>query len=332
MELAVVLGGGQVRHDQHGVDVIVEECRLAEDLGYTAVFIPDHYVHEQLGVFQKEQPVYELFFLLTTLAQTTGKIRLGSHVACTLFRHPAMLARLFSQVDEASGGRLIAGVGAGWTKAEFDMLGLEFPPISERLCMMDEAVTVMRGLWGEGPFSFEGKYYKLTDAMILPRPVQQPHPPIMIGGSGNGILRRAGEWADIIHMVPETGAAGTTTMENVGKFNDAVVAEKLGRVRAAAEKAGRPGDAVSYASTIFNLQLTSSTSETRERAGAQAGLFGLDADAYLRHPVVLIGTPEEMEEELRRREETHGLSLLALSFTDAEAMQEFSDQVVSRLA
>jgi alkanesulfonate monooxygenase SsuD/methylene tetrahydromethanopterin reductase-like flavin-dependent oxidoreductase (luciferase family) len=192
-----------------------------------------------------------MFFVMATLAQRTKTIRIGSHVACMLFRHPAMTARLFAQIDEASGGRVIAGVGAGWTRAEFTMMGIEFPSISERLQMMDEAVAVMRGLWGEPPFTYEGTYYRVADAVCRPRPAQQTGPPIMLGGSGNGILRRAGQWADIIHMVPVIGAAGTTTLDELQKFTDAAIPAKLARVRAAAERAGRaPGDVAWQASSV----------------------------------------------------------------------------------
>src|SRR5262249_55721202 len=153
---------------------------------------------------------YEMFFVMATLAQRTKSIRIGSHVACMLFRHPAMTARLFAQVDEASGGRVVAGGGAGWARAEVALVGIDFPGVSARLEQMDEAVAIMRGLWGEAPFTYEGRYYRVTDAVCRPRPIQHPGPPLMLGGSGNGILRRAGEWADIIHMVPVIGAAGTT--------------------------------------------------------------------------------------------------------------------------
>src|SRR6059036_450816 len=147
MEFAIQVGGGQVRHDRTGIEAIVEDAVAAEALGFGTVFVSDHYVFESLGTLQTDLPAYEMSFVMATLAQRTRTIRIGSHVACVLFRHPALLARLFAQIDEASGGRVIAGVGAGWTRAEFIMMGLAFPPIAERLAMLDEAVTVMRGLW-----------------------------------------------------------------------------------------------------------------------------------------------------------------------------------------
>ena len=328
MKFAIQVGGGQAQHDKTGLEAIVEEAQLAEELGFDTVFVPDHYVFESLGVLQTEVPAYELFLAMATLAQRTRRIRIGSHVACLLFRHPVMHARLFAQLDEASGGRAIAGVGAGWTRAEFEMMGLEFPDVSERLRIMDEAVEVMRGLWREERFSFRGRYFTLTDAVCLPKPVQRPGPPLMLGGSGNGILRRAGTWADIVHMVPVLGAAGTTTFDEIRKFDDDGLADKLGRVRAAEARAGRAPGTVRFASTVFSYSPTSSPAHTAKVAEAMAGAFGLPPDALRRDPVALIGTPEEMIEELRRREAVHGLSLLALNFSGTEQLREFGERVL----
>jgi alkanesulfonate monooxygenase SsuD/methylene tetrahydromethanopterin reductase-like flavin-dependent oxidoreductase (luciferase family) len=239
-----------------------------------------------------------------------------------------MHARLFAQVDEASGGRVIAGVGAGWTRAEFAMMGLPFPDVSERLRIMDEAVTVMRGLWRDEPFSFAGTHFQLSDAVCRPRPVQQPGPPIMLGGSGNGVLRRAGTWADIIHMVPVLGPAGTTTFDEIRRFDDDGLPEKLGRVRAAEARAGRPAGSVRFASTVFSYSPTESASATTAIAERLGAVFGLAPDALRRHPIALVGTPDEMIAELRRRERVHGLSLLAFNFSSPQQLRDFGERVL----
>ena len=327
MRFAIQVGGGQVRHDQTGLEAIIEETQLAESLGFDVVFVPDHYVFESLGNLRTETPAYELFLVMATLAQRTTRIRIGSHVACLLFRHPTMHARLFAQIDEASGGRVIAGVGAGWTRAEFEMMGLPFPEVSERLRMMDEAVTIMRGLWREERFTFSGAHFQVTDAVCLPRPVQRPGPPLMLGGSGNGILRRAGAWADIIHMVPVLGAAGTTTLDEIRRFDDDSLPEKLSRVRAAEATAGRAPGSVRFASTIFSYSPTDSPAQTQAIAESMAGMFGLSPEALRCHPIALIGTPDEMIAELRRRERVHGLSLLALNFTNPQHARDFGERV-----
>jgi alkanesulfonate monooxygenase SsuD/methylene tetrahydromethanopterin reductase-like flavin-dependent oxidoreductase (luciferase family) len=234
-------------------------------------------------------------------------------------------------VDEASCGRVIAGVGAGWTRAEFAMMGIDFPDISERLRRMDEAVAVMRGLWSGAPFTYDGEYYTTRDAVCLPLPAQRPHPPLMLGGSGNGILRRAGEWADIVHMIPALGKAGTTTLPAVQKFSDAAVHEKLARVRDAEARAGRPQGAVQYASTIFNFQMTASPDETRRVLDGLSAIFGPTATEVRHHPIVLVGTAEEITDELRRREAEHGLALLAINFSALEQVRKFGDAVIARM-
>jgi probable F420-dependent oxidoreductase len=330
VEFGIQVASGQVPHEKSGIEAFVAEATMAEALGFSVVLAPDHYAFESLGVLQRQQAAYDVGFVLATLAQRTSRIRLGTQVMCMLFRHPAMAARLFAQIDEASDGRVVAGVGAGWTKVEFDMFGLEFPPISERLRIMDEAVAVMRGLWGEEPFSFEGKYFDVRDATQLPRPVQRPGPPILLGGSGNGILRRAGQWADIIHLVPAIGHLGTTTMDSVAAFTDAVIEEKLARVRAAEAEAGRPAGSVAYWSTIYNFAPTKSPAETRELAGNFSGVFQMSPAEVLRHPVVLMGTPEEMVEEILRRQEAHGLAMVTINFTSEARIRDFAEKVIPR--
>jgi len=328
VQFAIQVAGGQVRHNQYGIEAVVDEARLAEALGFTAVFVPDHYVFEAMGVLQCHSPAYEMFFVMATLAQRTRTIRIGSHVACLLFRHPAMHARLFAQIDEASGGRVIAGVGAGWTRAEFDMMGIRFPEVSERLRILDEATTVIRGLWAHQPFTFRGEYYQVSEAVCLPKPVQQPGPPLMLGGSGNGILRRAGEWADIIHMVPTIGAAGTTTLDEIRNFSDASLTDKLARVRAAEAKAGRPPGSVRFASTVFNYAMTASPEDTQALAERMSVLFRMPPDEFRKHPIALIGTPEEMITELQRRAAAHELSLLAINFSDIDQLRDFGEKVL----
>ncbi len=332
MEFAIGGTGGQSRQDYMGIEQIIQHVALAEELGFSAVTVPDHYVFESIGQLQREMPAYEVFTVLAALAQRTQRIKLVTHVVCLLFRHPAMNARLFAQIDEASRGRVVAGVGAGWTRAEFEMMGIPFPPIAERLAMLDEQVAIMRGLWTEDSFTHEGKYWTVREAVSRPKPVQKPHPPLMIGGSGNGILRRAGEWADIVHMVPRTGRAGTTTMEEIRVFNDQTVPAKLERVRAAEAAAGRPRGSVRFASTIFQYAMTSSPAETMQVAEALSAFIGLPPAEILTHPVALIGTPEQMIAELRRREVTHGLSLLGINFANADDMRRFAGEVLPALA
>lgn len=328
MEFAIGLGSGQARTDRTGIAALIDTAQMAEAVGFDAVVAPDHYVYEAIGSLQTETPAYELFFVLATIAQRTTRVKLVSHVACMLFRHPAMHARLFAQIDEASGGRVVAGVGAGWTRAEFEMMGLPYPEVAERLEIMDEAVAIMRGLWREERFTFAGRHFRVTDAVCLPKPVQPGGPPIMLGGGGNGVLRRAGAYADVVHMVPVLGPAGTTTMAEIKKFSDAALPAKLARVRDAERAAGRPAGSTAFATTVFTYMPTTSAAQTEQMAGGLAGVFGLTPEDTRKHPVALLGTPEEMAEELRRRERTHGLSLVCINFPSIDHARQFGERVI----
>jgi len=331
MEIAVQVGAELSTSGEAGIEAMVAQAVLAERLGFDAVFVPDHYVYEVNGQLRPDLPAYDCFFALATLAQRTRHIRIGSHVACLLFRHPAMTARLFAQVDEASGGRVIAGVGAGWTRAEFAMMGIPFPDVSERLRMLDEAVAIMRGLWRDEHTSFEGQHFRVTAAVCRPKPVQQPGPPLMLGGGGNGILRRAGAWADIVHVIPALGRAGTLSPRTMAALTDQAFGAKLARVRAAAVAAGRPADAVRAATTIFLYVPTRSPAETQALAAQTAETLGIDAPTLLHHPSALLGTENEMVDELRRREATHGLSLLGIHFADAAQLETFGESILPRM-
>ena len=319
MQFAIQVGGGQVRRDKTGIEAIVEEAQLAESLGFSTRLRarPLRLRGARARCRRRRRP--------TSCSSSWRRWRSGPRAsgsaatsrACSS-AIPAMHARLFAQVDEASGGRVIAGVGAGWTRAEFAMMGLPFPDVSERLRIMDEAVAVMRGLWREEPFSFAGTYFQVTDAVCRPRPVQQPGPPIMLGGSGNGILRRAGAWADIIHMVPVLGPAGTTTLDEIAGSTTTGCPEKL---CPRARRRSRGGPRRKRALRIDRLQLRADRVRGAHRAIAEGlgDVFGLPADALRRHPIALVGTPDEMIAELRRRERVHGLSLLAINFSSPAA-------------
>lgn len=196
---------------------------------------------------------------------------------------------------------------------------------------MDEAVQIMQGLWNNPTFSFQGEHFQLTDAPSLPKPIQAGGPPLMLGGSGKGILQRAGRYADILHMVPQTGKHGTTTASEIRKLTDDHLQEKLDVVRTAEAEAGRPAGSVQFATTVFNLMFTSSPRTTADTADAIGQAFEMDGASVLRHPAILIGTPEEMVDEIARRRDTHGLSLLGMNPGSNEQLEKFGNEVLPKL-
>lgn len=141
-------------------------------------------------------PNFEGWTMLAAMAQATKRIRIGCQVAGMIYRHPAVLANMAATIDIISQGRLEVGVGAGWNQQECDAYGIELPPLRQRFDQFDEGVQVIIGLLSQPTTTFEGKYFRLTEARCEPKPIQRPHPPIVIGGRGpNRTLRAVARWA-----------------------------------------------------------------------------------------------------------------------------------------
>jgi F420-dependent oxidoreductase-like protein len=175
---------------------LLGRVRLAEDAGFGGAWVFDHF---KVLYGSPDGPCLEAWTALAALAASTERIRLGPLVTGVTYRHPSVLAAEVVTVDHVSDGRVELGIGAAWFGEEHDELGIPFPPTGERIGRLDEAVQAMVLLMTEDKVSFDGRYYRLRDATYRPRPVQQPHPPLWIGGSGERrmlplIARRADVW------------------------------------------------------------------------------------------------------------------------------------------
>ncbi|HKV53341.1 MAG TPA: TIGR03560 family F420-dependent LLM class oxidoreductase, partial [Candidatus Binataceae bacterium] len=164
-----------------------------EKLGYHSIWLVDHFWNR--GV--PEADVLECTATMSALAASTEKLRIGSLVLCNSFRNPALLAKQLTSIDNVSNGRVEIGLGAGWMDEEYRGYGYEFPSTGVRLRQLDEGVQILKLLMTEKRSSFEGRHYKLAEAYNNPKPVQKPHPPITIGGSGEKVmLRIVAKYAD----------------------------------------------------------------------------------------------------------------------------------------
>ncbi|MBB6000006.1 LLM class F420-dependent oxidoreductase [Streptomonospora salina] len=158
-------------------------ARCAEDAGFEGFFRSDHYQH--LGEVAPASSPTDSWISLAGLARETTRIRLGTLVTSATFRHPGPLAITVANVDQMSGGRVEIGLGTGWYEAEHTSYGIPYPSINERFDKLAEQLAIITGLWtSEGPYSFNGKHYTLTDSPALAKPVQSPHPPVIVGGTG----------------------------------------------------------------------------------------------------------------------------------------------------
>ena len=307
-------------------------AQAAEAVGFHTVYFPDHLVLEGPERQQQGFPAYDPMVQAAVVATATTRIRVGQLVLCNLFRHPAVTARSIATIDELSKGRAVLGLGSGWTETEFRMTGIDFPEIGPRLRMLDEALTCIRGLWGDAPFSFEGEFYRFQDASLTPRPVQRPHPPIILGGSGKGLLRIAAKHADLVNIVSETGKQGYISLAKAAKLTDESFREKVRFLHGEAAAAGRDPKRVRVSGMIVTVAVTDSREDARGMAGGVGSMFGVPAEVILSSPLFLIGTAEDLVTELRRREREWGLAeaIVAGQYT-LETLERFGREVLPHL-
>jgi F420-dependent oxidoreductase-like protein len=214
-------------------DTLLRVARAAEDLGFDAFFRSDHYL--SMGDVSGLPGPTDAWVTLAALARETSRIRLGTLVSPATFRLPGPLAITVAQVDQMSDGRVELGMGAGWYEAEHTAYGIAFPPLGERFDRFEEQLEIITGLWDEpdgGRFSFKGTYFTVADSPALPKPVQRPRPPLIIGGAGKRRAPRlAAKFADE-YNVPFASLEDTSAA--------------YGRVREACAAAGRHESSMIY--------------------------------------------------------------------------------------
>jgi F420-dependent oxidoreductase-like protein len=165
----------------------VEIAVLAEELGYDSVWVYDHFHNVPVPA---HETMFECWTTIAALTQVTQNVRLGQMVGCALYRHPSLLAKITSNIDVMSGGRLIWGIGAGWYQHEFTGYGYEFPEAADRIRVLRETVEIVKSMWTDAETTYDGRYFQLKGAQCDPKPVKQPHPPICIGGGGEQLTLR----------------------------------------------------------------------------------------------------------------------------------------------
>jgi F420-dependent oxidoreductase-like protein len=233
-------------------------ARACDEAGLDGLFRSDHYAstHAEPGAL-------DAWATLAALAAITQRIRLGTLVSPVTFRHPSVLAKNVVTVDHVSGGRVEVGIGAGWMEVEHRAYGFRFPELGERLELLAEHVEIVHSLLTEEPVVFEGAHYRLDGAHGVPKPVQRPRPPIILGGSaGRGTLEPAIRFADEYNTP-------TGELEEVRR--------RRARVREACERAGRDPDSLPF-SIMTGCVVATDEAELRERLARVARQVGSDAD------------------------------------------------------
>jgi F420-dependent oxidoreductase-like protein len=288
-------------------------ARAAEALGYSAFFRSDHYV--AMSGDGLPGPT-DSWVTLAGIARETTSIRLGTMVSSATFRYPGPLAISVAQVDEMSGGRVELGIGAGWFEAEHQAYAIPFPPLGERFERLREQLDIITGLWttpvGE-TFDFSGKHYTIVDSPALPKPIAQPHPPIVIGGVG-------------AKRTPALAAKFAAEF-NVPFMPVDVAKDICGRVRSAVADAGRAEDSLTY-SAAFVLCAGRDDAQVAQRAEA----IGREVDEIL-GASPLAGTPGEIVDKLGPFVEigVQRFYLQVLDMSDLDHLELFATEVVPQL-
>lgn len=295
----------------------VAHVQRVEALGYATFLIRDHFVPDFFG--DQLAPVAALM----TAANVTTTLRVGTLVIDNDYRHPVILAKEMATLDLLSGGRLELGLGAGWLRSEYEKAGMCYDRAGVRISRLEESLKVLKGLWDDSPFTFDGEHYSISDLEGFPKPLQQPCPPILIGAGKPRMLRLAGREADIVSFLTTSVASGTVE-DNPSERLAASVAEKIDWVR---EGAGERFDEIEL-NLIPTVVMTDARRAWAETTIRERGWAGVTVDDVLAMPSIFAGTLDQIVESMQERRERYGFSYYVVS---DKIMEEFAP-VVERLA
>jgi probable F420-dependent oxidoreductase len=305
-------------------------AQRAEALGFYAVSVNDHFFLDG-SVWNPRTPQLECLTTLGALALATRSIRLAPLVVSMSFRNPALLAKMLSTLDHISDGRVIAGVGAGWFRDEYAAYGYPYPSNADRIAQLADGVKLLKAMWTQDAPSYRGRFYNIERAWNFPKPIQQPHPPLLIGGSGRPILKVAGEHADIVNLIPPIRAGVLEVSEWVA-FDDDELRRRIRWTREYAQSAGRDPDSIELSgySRVLIARDQNDLNCLFDQTIAPAGIRSIDeAKRSLR---LLIGTPDEIRGETRRRIEQFGFTYFVMQIPSLAMLDLFGSEILPAFA
>lgn len=285
------------RSGSHWRDV----ARRAEDLGYDVLLVTDH-----MGAQLAPIPA------LMAAADATTRLRVGSFVFANDYRNPVMLAKEVSTIDVLSAGRVEVGIGAGWSIRDYQELGITYDAPAVRVSRLEESVRLLRRLLTEESVDHTGEHYTVRGAKVLPRPIQRPHPPLMIGGGGPRVLRLAAREANIVTFAPQVNASGRPRID---ALTEKALAERVLRFRGFA---GERAERIELNVFVFDAAVTD---RARSLMSAVSARLRTAANGLVRSPFVLYGSRSSLRELLLERRERLGISYVSVP---GNAMREFA--------
>jgi F420-dependent oxidoreductase-like protein len=284
-----------------------------EALGFDSVWLNDHL----FGVPMPNLPILEAWTTLSAVAAATQRVRLGTLVSPVGFRNPALLAKMAATLDHISDGRVIVGLGCGWFQMEFEGYGYPFPPLRQRLEQLEEGAVLMKRLWTEPQVTFEGRHFTAHAAYCEPKPAQQPHPPLLIGGGGERVL---------LHLV----AAHADIWNNLA-VNQNELARKIARLREHCAQIDRPWESLTISQQCLVVIGTDEADANAKLQKAQA-IYGGHMGAP--GPLTLAGSPERLIDRIHAHVEL-GCTMFIMEFFGRDTREParlFAERVLPAFA
>jgi len=285
-------------------------ARKTEDLGYSTLFMPDHFGEQ-----------WAPLIALTVAAEATSTLRVGTLVLDNDFRHPVVLAREAATLDLLCEGRLELGLGAGWMRDDYDQAGIVYDPPATRVDRLTEAIGIVKDLWAEGSCDHTGDHYTVTGATGFPSPHRRPGPLLLVGGGSRRVLGLAGREADIVGVNPRL-TEGFYGPQAIASAAPEYYDERVAWVR---EAAGERFDSIEVQSLTFVVQVVPNAAELIEQ---MAPGVGMTPEQAAETPAALIGSVDELVENLERRRRRWSMNYWVVHEGDMDAFAP----VVARLA
>ena len=294
-----------------------EIAQKAEKLGYHAGYVYDHFIPYYGN--NPNGPFFEAYLLLSAIASVTSKLRIGQVVTCNSFRHPSLLAKMTSTLDAISNGRLEFGIGAGWFEEEYTSYGYPFDNAAARIEQLDESLTIIKKMWKSDRSTFQGKHYSIKNAICNPKPMQIPHPPVMVGGAGSKLMEVVAR-----HATRYNHPFGTPE----------ILQEKISLLRAKCELAKRKHDEIEN-SVLLRVLVGKDNDDVKDVISALKRKNESIADFVLRSKdSIALGTPDEVADYLRQYRKV-GISYFIVNFLglsrSADMLATFSRKVIPLL-
>ncbi len=296
---------------------LLATARRAEDLGFATFLIRDHFIEEPFG--------HQLAPLTTlaVVASITHRLRVGSLVFDNDYRQPVLLAKEAATLDLLSGGRFELGLGAGFSRAEYEQAGITYDPPGVRVDRFEEGLQVLKGLFADEPLTFSGRHYTVTKLDSFPKPAQRPHPPMLVGAGGKRMLSIAARHADIVGIQTASLATGALTADPTERLAPSVT-QKVDWLRQAA---GARFDQIEL-SAVCSVVIAEDRQPAAEELARARGWHSLSAEQVLEMPSMFVGSVDEIVETMQERRERYGFSYFVLSDRGLEA----AAPIVARLA